>query len=171
MPGPALLETVEREVLHRDHAAGGRSRTLVDPPSVSDPYCAELIGRFRDAGMAGDRARGNSYDIPVFAAYIRSEGYPVVFAGSGCHVLPEIALSRALTETAQSRLTCITGTRDDLDSHEAAFAAQPDKPELALLPVRLGGLPRPAGGSRTERGPAARPGCAAERRLHKAIGL
>jgi ribosomal protein S12 methylthiotransferase accessory factor len=133
----ALLETVERDVLHRDHAAGGQFRALVDPACVTDPYCAELIGRFLDAGMWLETVHvGGPYGIPVFAAYIWSEDYPVVFAGSGCHALPEIALSRALTEAAQSRLTCIAGTRDDLDSHEATFAAQPDKPDLAVLPAR-----------------------------------
>ncbi|MFF9091408.1 YcaO-like family protein [Streptomyces sp. NPDC014991] len=132
----ALLETVERDVLHRDWESGGRRRTLVDPASVTDPYCADLIRRFLDAGMWLEIVHvDNPYAIPVFAAYIWSEDYPIVFAGSGCHGLPEIALSRALTEAAQSRLTCIAGTRDDLDSHEAAFAAQPGRPELAELPA------------------------------------
>jgi ribosomal protein S12 methylthiotransferase accessory factor len=35
--------------------------------------------------------------------------------GSGCHLWPEIALSRALTEAAQSRLTAISGAREDLE--------------------------------------------------------
>ncbi|MBL1109416.1 YcaO-like family protein [Streptomyces sp. 5-8] len=133
----ALLECLERDVLHRDHAAGGRYRSLVNPTSVTDPYCADLIGRFLGAGMWLEVVHVSSpYNVPVFAAYIWSEDYPIVFAGSGCHVLPEIALSRALTEAAQSRLTCIAGTRDDLDSHEGAFAAQPGMPELADLPAR-----------------------------------
>ncbi|MEU7407926.1 YcaO-like family protein [Streptomyces sp. NPDC042638] len=132
----ALLETVERDVLHRDWKSGGRRRTLVAPASVTDPYCADLIQRFHGAGMWLELVHvGGPYGITVFAAYIWSEDYPIVFAGSGCHNLPEIALSRALTEAAQSRLTCIAGTRDDLDSHEAAFAAQPGRPELADLPV------------------------------------
>lgn len=132
----ALLETVERDALHRDWVCGGRRRTLVDPGSVTDPYGADLVQRFRAAGMWLEVVHvGGPYGIPVFAAYIWSEDYPIVFAGSGCHVLPEIALSRALTEAAQSRLTCIAGTRDDLDSHEAAFTAQPERPEPANLPA------------------------------------
>lgn len=132
----ALLEAVERDVLHCDHVGGGQRRTLVNPASVTDPYCADLIDRFLTTGMWLEIAHvGSIYGIPVFAAYIWSEDYPVTFAGSGCHTFPQIALSRALTEAAQSRLTCIAGTRDDLESHEAAFAAHPDKPELAKLPV------------------------------------
>ncbi|MFF8882132.1 YcaO-like family protein [Streptomyces flaveolus] len=132
----ALLEAVERDVLHCDYVGGGQRRTLIDPASVTDPYCADLIDRFLTAGMWLEIAHVASiYGIPVFAAYIWSEDYPVTFAGSGCHTFPQIALSRALTEAAQSRLTCIAGTRDDLESHEAAFAVHPDQPELAKLPV------------------------------------
>jgi ribosomal protein S12 methylthiotransferase accessory factor len=40
---------------------------------------------------------------PLFAA-----------VGSGCHPVREIALLRALTEAAQSRLTAISGSRDDM---------------------------------------------------------
>lgn len=132
----ALLETVERDVLHCDYVGGGQSRNLVDPVSVTDPYCSDLIGRFVDVGMWLEIAHvRNAYGIPVFAVYIWSEDYPVVFAGSGCHTFSQIALSRAMTEAAQSRLTCIAGTRDDLASHEAAFAAQPGRPDLADLPT------------------------------------
>jgi ribosomal protein S12 methylthiotransferase accessory factor len=34
--------------------------------------------------------------------------------GFGCHLSPQIALSRAITEAAQSRLGYISGARDDL---------------------------------------------------------
>ncbi|MFF1420650.1 YcaO-like family protein [Streptomyces sp. NPDC058280] len=127
-----LFEVVERDVLHRDYASGGRRRTLIDPRSVDDPYCRDLIGRIQAASMFLEIALVDSdHQIPVCAAYIWSEDYPVLFAGSGCHRDPHIALSRALTEAAQSRLTCIAGTRDDLDSHENAFAARPPSPEPA----------------------------------------
>lgn len=133
----ALLETVERHALHEDYADGGRDRTLVDPATVTDPYCRNLIDTFLGAGMWLEIAWvGNVFGLPVCAAYIWSEDYPIIFAGSGCHFRPGIALSRALTEAAQSRLTCIAGTRDDLDSHENAFAASPERPALAELPVR-----------------------------------
>ncbi|MYZ39967.1 MULTISPECIES: YcaO-like family protein [unclassified Streptomyces] len=128
----ALFEVVERDVLHRDYTSGGQHRALIDPRSVDDPYCRDLIDRFLDARMFLEIALVDSaHRIPVCAAYIWSEDYPVVFAGSGCHRDPHIALSRALTEAAQSRLTCIAGTRDDLNSHENAFAARPPSPQPA----------------------------------------
>ena len=55
--------------------------------------------------------------IPTFHCVIydanpaRSLG---VFRGTGSHICKEIALSRTLTEVAQSRLTLISGSRDDV---------------------------------------------------------
>ncbi|MFE7130967.1 YcaO-like family protein [Streptomyces sp. NPDC057638] len=127
-----LFEVIERDVLQRDHLAGGAHRTLINPATVNDPYCQQLIRRFLDARLWLEIALVDSpYGIPVCAAYIWCEDYPVIFGGSGCHRDPHIALSRALTEAAQSRLTCIAGTRDDLDSHETAFAAPLRRPEPA----------------------------------------
>ncbi|EST17989.1 YcaO-like family protein [Streptomyces roseochromogenus] len=132
----ALLETIERDVLHHDYVSGSQLRTLVDPVTVTDPYCRSLVDRFTSAGMWLEIAFvDNRYGVPVCAAYIWSEDYPITFAGSGCHFDPQIALSRALTEAAQSRLTCIAGTRDDLDVHENAFAADPERPAPADIPV------------------------------------
>ncbi len=37
-----------------------------------------------------------------------------LFRGYGCHIDPETALQRALTEAAQGRLVTIAGSRDDL---------------------------------------------------------
>lgn len=40
------------------------------------------------------------------------------FSGYGCHLSPEIALSRAITEAVQSRVTYIAGSRDDITAEE-----------------------------------------------------
>jgi ribosomal protein S12 methylthiotransferase accessory factor len=40
-----------------------------------------------------------------------------LFRGYRCHVHPEAALQRALTEAAQGRLVTIAGSRDDLFGH------------------------------------------------------
>ena len=63
--------------------------------------------------------------IPVYCCSIKDTnpfGPIQSFGGSGCHLSKEIALSRALTEAAQSRLTFIAGSRDDLfpDLYEPA---------------------------------------------------
>ncbi|MCX5199723.1 YcaO-like family protein [Streptomyces sp. NBC_00249] len=114
-----MFEVIERDALHADDLSGGSHRTLIDPLTVEDPYCAGLIGRLAMAGAALELVHvENAYAIPVCTAYLWSEDYPVWAAGGGCHTDPDIALSRAITEAAQSRLTRIAGTRDDLPADD-----------------------------------------------------
>ncbi|MFJ3883016.1 YcaO-like family protein [Streptomyces sp. NPDC090077] len=128
----ALFEVVERDVLYRDAQAGGRRRTLIDPDSVADPFGREVIARLAAAGMALEIALVDGpYGLPVCVAYLWSEDYPVVFAGGGCHSSPDIALTRAVTEAAQSRLTAIAGTRDDLPADLGSFDTSPFRPAQA----------------------------------------
>jgi ribosomal protein S12 methylthiotransferase accessory factor len=69
----------------------------------------------RDAGM-----KLALYDVTwevavsCIVADLVAPDLPNVWGGWGCHTSPEVALSRALTEAAQSRLTYISGARDDL---------------------------------------------------------
>ena len=59
--------------------------------------------------------------------------YPT--AGMGCHPCREIALSRALTEAAQSRLTVIAGSRDDVT--RAEYARYRNRDALSHVRARL----------------------------------
>ncbi|MFJ2110759.1 YcaO-like family protein [Streptomyces sp. NPDC087850] len=128
----ALFEVVERDVLHRDAQSGVRRRTLIDPRTVDDPLGREVIARLAAAGMALEIALvGGPYGPPVCVAYLWSEDYPVVFAGGGCHSDPGIALTRAVTEAAQSRLAAIAGTRDDLPADPGSFDTLPFRPAPA----------------------------------------
>jgi ribosomal protein S12 methylthiotransferase accessory factor len=130
-----LFEVVERDVLYRDAKAQGRHRTLIFPESVDDPHGREVIDRLVAAGIALELALVDGpFALPVCVAYLWSEDYPVVFAGGGCHDDPSIALTRALTEAAQSRLTAIAGTRDDLPGDPGSF----DTPRFT--PARAMGL-------------------------------
>ncbi|NDZ76976.1 YcaO-like family protein [Streptomyces sp. SID10853] len=124
-----MYEIVERDALATDEDMVGQRRTRIDPGTVDDPYCRTLVDMLLSAGMYLDLAIvANAYRLPTCVAYIWSEDYPVTFAGAGCHTDPHIALSRALTEAAQSRLTRIAGTRDDLPSHEQVFDTTPARP-------------------------------------------
>ncbi|MGW1496805.1 YcaO-like family protein [Streptomyces sp. NPDC002402] len=128
----AMYEVVERDALFTDEACAGARRTLIDPRSVADPYCRMLVDRLLGANASLELAIvDNVYAMPVCLAYLWTEDYPVHFAGAGCHTDPHIALSRAITEAAQSRLTCIAGTRDDLLSQEEVFGARPARPPAA----------------------------------------
>ncbi|WP_331727763.1 YcaO-like family protein [Streptomyces sp. NBC_01176] len=128
----AMYEVIERDVLFTDENRDGALRRLVDPATVDDPYARTLIDRLQDQHVLLELALLESqYGIPVCLAYLWSEAYPAWFAGSGCHADPGIALARAITEAAQSRLTCIAGTRDDLVSRDEVFDTSPPSPQPA----------------------------------------
>jgi len=59
------------------------------------------------------------------------------FVGTGCHRSPEIALSRALTEAAQTRLTLIAGSRDDVFPSYYRRRSVPSEPTLLPGPRRI----------------------------------
>ena len=124
-----LYEVVERDVLHRDGLVGGRLRAWIDPGTVDDPAGHEVVERVMRAGMSLELALVEGpYGLPVCLAYLWSEDLPVTFAGGGCHHSPGIALTRAVTEAAQSRLTLIAGTRDDLPGDIAPAGAAVSRP-------------------------------------------
>jgi YcaO-like protein with predicted kinase domain len=118
----ALYELVERDAVALWIARPLRRRAgcLLDLASVDDPDCRALLAKYAAAEIAV-RVWNVTTDIGVaaFLCEIRdlSAGDPRRlrrFHGSGCHADRAIALSRALTEAAQTRLTYIAGIRDDL---------------------------------------------------------
>jgi YcaO-like protein with predicted kinase domain len=113
-----LCEVIERDAEARWRRAGGRRRLVLD--SVRDPDCVELIGRCTRAGtrvVVWDLT--SDVGVPVFGcAILEDPEAPAwrplgVYQGFGCHLAPQIALARAITEAAQTRLTYIAGGRDD----------------------------------------------------------
>src|SRR6187551_2597914 len=117
----ALCEAVERDAfaLWEERVARDREARRIDLDTVTDPGCRELLAVYERAGV-GVVAWDLTTDIglPVFSATIvdrRSDALRRLPAatGGGCHPDRAVALSRALTEAAQSRLTLIAGSRDD----------------------------------------------------------
>ncbi len=115
-------EVVERDATTLWHMAGeeARARTRIDPSTVDDEACREVLDRFGEAGVsAGIWETTSDIGIASFLCIIlETSPNPLrplpPSAGMGCHPAREIALLRALTEAAQSRLTMISGARDDL---------------------------------------------------------
>ena len=58
-----------------------------------------------------------------------------MYAGAGSHFYPELALYRALTEAVQSRMTVISGMRDDLEDFVYSGVRRPARPQ-AVTPNR-----------------------------------
>jgi YcaO-like protein with predicted kinase domain len=118
----ALCELIERDAntLWRVAGLDAQRARRIDLGTVDDPTCRALLDRFDDAEMdvlAWDTTTDIGIASILCALADRNLDYrrpmPVV-QGSGCHPCRRIALSRALTEAAQSRLTRISGSRDDL---------------------------------------------------------
>ncbi len=133
----AMTEIIERDAttlwVFADDAS--RESRRLDLASVDDPACRSLLDRFAAAGlMTAIWETTSDVGASAFFAWIMERedgigGAARSAVGQGCHLDPAIALSRALTEAAQHRLTVISGARDDLGADE--YAA-PD-PEIQAL--------------------------------------
>src|SRR5438128_811065 len=118
----AICELVERDAVALWSASGmlARAQRALDIASVDDSGCRALLAKYEGAGIAV-RLWDVTTDIGIaaFVCDIRDPSSSEQdrlhrFQGSGCHPDRAIALIRALTEAAQTRLTYITGIRDDL---------------------------------------------------------
>lgn len=130
----ALNEVVERDALTLWHQRGraGRAARRLDLSTVTDPLCRGLLLRFDTAGVEV-AAWDLTTDIGLPTVLVRviegDEGLANTIrpaTGSGTHTTREVALARALTEAAQSRLTFISGARDDMARDEYAAHLSPD---------------------------------------------
>ena len=117
----AICETVERDAatLHSVRAPEDTASCRIDPRTVDDPGCCEALDRLARAGMSVTIWDITSdTGIPAFICQIAERRQPPVVTaddaeGMGCHPDRNVALLRALTEAAQSRLGVISGARDD----------------------------------------------------------
>jgi ribosomal protein S12 methylthiotransferase accessory factor len=108
-------------------------RREVSPASVGDSVLA-VAEKISDAGF---RLRlfdaGSDIRVPTYFAVLiddeRDRGglkYVDVASGSGTHPVASRAALRAITEAVQTRLTTITGSRDDVNPEEYGRALPPD---------------------------------------------
>jgi YcaO-like protein with predicted kinase domain len=125
----ALCEIVERDATARFAARPEEERDArrLDLRTVDDADCLAVLERYRHAGV----------DVAVWdvTSHVGVAAFECLIAehsddpnrmlssagGMGCHLTRQVALLRALTEAAQSRLTIIAGSRDDMGraSYEA----------------------------------------------------
>ncbi len=120
----AVCELIERDAITLWHHAAPGPR--IDPGTIDDTRCQDALDRFAAAGLdAGIWNITSDTGVPVFHCMICEAGSRTghIGIGSGCHPDRAIALLRALTEAAQTRLTYISGARDDLDPEEFTPAA------------------------------------------------
>lgn len=112
----ALYELLERDALSGLSATEADPRVNIKTQTIVDDICSPLVSMIVDSGVFLEVALiRNRWNVPCFSAFVWSEDFPVLSAGSGAHSSVSVALSRAITEAVQSRLTAISGSRDDLD--------------------------------------------------------
>ncbi|HKF49522.1 MAG TPA: YcaO-like family protein [Terracidiphilus sp.] len=117
-----ICEVIERDQTSRwmrDHAGVSSSSSKVVLDTVNDPDCREIVDRCRRAGLdLHVWSASVDIEIPVFWAVVAdfrdNACFPHRAVGSGCHPIKEIALSRAMTEALQVRISNISGLRDDV---------------------------------------------------------
>jgi ribosomal protein S12 methylthiotransferase accessory factor len=117
-----ITEVIERDATTLWHLldADEQRRTRLDLDTVDDPCCRALLAKFRQAGvLVAAWETTSDVGVPSFLCRIlQEEGPPASTlrpaSGMGCHPARQVALMRALTEAAQSRLTFISGARDDM---------------------------------------------------------
>jgi YcaO-like protein with predicted kinase domain len=116
-----ICELIERDAttLWRLRSPAARMAEAIDPNTIDDPDCHDLLASFERAGVAV-RIWNATSDIAVACFQCLIMGRYARDAdpefGAGCHPRREVALCRALTEAAQARTTYIVGARDDLAS-------------------------------------------------------
>ena len=128
-----VSEVIERDSTSLWHALDPISQldTRIDLETIDDQLCLETLQSFSKAGL-GCVVWETTSDIgvPSFLCSIVDEARNIsasyTSSGMGCHPCREIALLRALTEAAQSRLTLISGARDDSPRHRYSEAQDCD---------------------------------------------
>ena len=137
-----LLERIERdaEVVSQFGSQEERRKRCIGVESLCDTVLSRLAQQVRDAGFRLQLFDTTSdVGVPCFEAFmapmVPSEialRYIEVTHGAGAHPNPVRAAIRAVTEAAQSRLTYISGARDDI--HPDTFIRPlPDHLHNALL--------------------------------------
>jgi ribosomal protein S12 methylthiotransferase accessory factor len=135
----ALCEVIERDAAAVWQAAPAHSRDSrrLDLDTVVEPDARSVLDH-----LAARRVQVTVHDVtsdvgvPTYLAEIRDHGGWVssAFTGMGCHLDRGVALLRAVLEAAQSRLTYITGSRDDLTRRDYRLVQPRDAEPAAVGP-------------------------------------
>ncbi|WP_183800934.1 YcaO-like family protein [Rhizobium sp. BK316] len=154
-----ILERIERDahVLWQIVSDAKRDACCVDPRSFADAALTGLIDRIEAAGLVVKLFDITSdIGIPCYTALVAPSAvnskaplrFVEVTGGSGAHPWAVRAAIRAVTEALQSRLTYISGARDDVwpELFTTPLPAQTRSAFLAVpAPVSAAAITRPAG--------------------------
>jgi ribosomal protein S12 methylthiotransferase accessory factor len=140
----ALLEVVER---HATAVLGDTPisrRRVLDLATLPDGWCRDVIERMRRQGFWVEAIDcSNLPGVFTFAVWIWRPDMPSLYGGAGSQVLPELALYRALTEAIQSRITVISGLREDMTEYAYRGVRRPAVPPSVPPSFGWADLPAP----------------------------
>jgi len=119
-----LLELFERHQTHAFYRLdfAGQQALRLALHSVDDGLCRGWLDRIAAAGLrCAVWDLSDSLGVPCFLCDLLDARRDAMRSlprarGVGCHLAKEVALARALSEAAQSRLTAIAGARDDISA-------------------------------------------------------
>ena len=137
----AICELIERDATSVWHhlPLHVRNLTRVRPETIGNEACLDAISRISNAGF--DFAIWETTSDIGVASYrcmiAEPEGRDShIGIGDGCSTDPGIALFRALTEAAQTRMTYVSGARDDVTPDEFTSEAVARKCRIARTLIR-----------------------------------
>lgn len=142
----ALYEIIERDALALWELTpqSQRKNKQVNLNTVNDKELNELIQKLTALGIVVSAWEITSdIGLPVFTATIYEDPDSLywrhlpAFSGHGCHLQPEIALSRAIYEAIQSRATVISGSRDDIFPRDYEQSGNKEDHEQAIAKIRF----------------------------------
>lgn len=131
----AICEALERDDVSRFTALPEEEQDArrIQLSTIDDPGCLGLLSRYEEAGVfVALWDTTGSTKVASFLCGIAvdddwsGEGSRLYY-GMGCHPDRGVAMSRALTEAAQARLTMIAGSRDDAERSLYALGADTDR--------------------------------------------
>lgn len=137
----ALLEVLERDAvaMYRERSAGD----VLDPSTLPGAFAARAADWHRLGIALHVRRLPSEFDLPCFEATLHEPGHPQVplARGFGLHADRTVALSRAISEAAQSRVSLLHRADPDnaaLYADRAPIRSQGDALALRQLVDELG---------------------------------
>ncbi|MCX7114333.1 MAG: YcaO-like family protein [Gammaproteobacteria bacterium] len=109
------------EVIERDNWALSewhpKHKRHIDASTITAPHLKTILEQLKASDVQLEMTEvTHKMGVPVYTAVVSdSTGIHALgsFSGAGCHLSSVVALSRAITEAIQARLTFVAGTRDD----------------------------------------------------------
>ncbi len=143
----ALYESIERHETDTFYALPPAAQELcrVKLDSITDELCCQLLERLREAQVrAAVWDLSSDLGVACFLCDLLDQNRDhfrmlARARGIGCHSDRGVALARALCEAAQSRLTMIAGSRDDISRRELCEARSAETWEYASRQIEGGG--------------------------------